>query len=309
MVDWADGIATYSLDGSSTPSRVNYAFRFDSAQALPGTPYVVIYERLGTKGLILREGKVLREINRSYYHAAVYDCPISLFHLPDGRAVIAHCPDKYCRIEIEELETGERLTRRDNKPLDFFHSRLQSSRDGQYLLSAGWYWHPLDFVKIFSISEVLAEPEKLETGPKHIPCRPWVELNNACFFGHDAVIVTGRDYDAPDEDEDMNIQKLESNEVGVYSLIDQRFLSTAKVEEPTGTLMPVGESFVLGLYEHPKLIELATGRVVARWPQIESGKQNSSIHFEKLPPIALDPKNHRFAVADSEQIVVVQLGE
>src|SRR5262245_32839629 len=69
LVDWVDGCKIYRLDGSKTERRVSYAYRFDTAVASPGGRFAVIHERLGTKGLLLDDGKILREINRSFYHA------------------------------------------------------------------------------------------------------------------------------------------------------------------------------------------------------------------------------------------------
>ena len=73
--------------------------------------------------------------------------------------------------------------------------------------------------------------------------------------------------------------------------------------------MPVGKRHVIGFYEYPKLIELASGRVVHRWRDLKTGTQNGSIihHIGPLPVQALDPQHARFAVADEERIVVIEV--
>jgi hypothetical protein len=73
--------------------------------------------------------------------------------------------------------------------------------------------------------------------------------------------------------------------------------------------MPLGDVAV-SFYETAKLLDVATGNVMHRWPELSTGRQNSSIiyHLDRVHPIALDPLNRRFAVADSEKITVVQLG-
>ena len=73
--------------------------------------------------------------------------------------------------------------------------------------------------------------------------------------------------------------------------------------------MALGD-LAISFYEHPKLLDLATGKVLRRWPELQSGLQNSSIihHHDPPPPIALDPLNRRFAIANSEAITVIQLG-
>jgi hypothetical protein len=160
------------------------------------------------------------------------------FALRDGREVIAHCPDHYNIIEIEEIESGNRLTSRTGEAADFFHSRLQVSSDSKYLLSAGWVWHPWDTIQLFDIEHALQSPESLDRNWEGDLSNANVgEIHTAAFNGPDLIVFAGDD------------------------------------EE-------------------------------------EKGRQNSSIiyHLGHLPPIALDPLNRRFAVADSEAITVVHLG-
>ena len=200
LVDLASGGTRYRLDGTVELPGVFFAYHFNRAVVSNDGNYSVIYEALGTKGLVLRGNKPVREINRSFYHAHVYEYPFAIIHLPDGRTAIAHCPDAYNKIKIEEIESGQRLTAREGDAADFFHSRLQATPDSE---------------------------------------------------------------------------------------------------------------FIIGFHEHPKLIEIASGKVVKRWSELDSGKQNSSIiwHEEKLPPLALDSNRMRFAVADSKGITAVQLAE
>lgn len=163
LIDWVAGGARYGLDGEVAAADVCYAYPFDAAVALPSSGFAVIYTRLGTKGLVLQDGKTLREINRSFYRADVYEYPIALFRLASGRAVMAHCPQDYCQLDIEDLATGELLTRSSaRKPDDIFHSRLAASPDGRFLLSAGWLWHPVDCVGLYDIEQALADPTHLD---------------------------------------------------------------------------------------------------------------------------------------------------
>jgi hypothetical protein len=141
LVDWVGGCRAFALDGRERPSSVHYAYRFDAATASPDGRYAVIYEQLGTKGLLLHDGKCIREINRSYYHADAYEYPVALFRDPGGRLLLAHCPEDYCRIDLEEAETGRLLTASAGRKLeDFFHSRLTASPrvDRSALGPPGW---------------------------------------------------------------------------------------------------------------------------------------------------------------------------
>jgi len=56
------------------------------------------------------------------------------------------------------------------------------------------------------------------------------------------------------------------------------------------------------------LIDLHNGETIHQWSDIDSGKQTSSITWDKLPPqIALDAPNGRFAVGQDESIRVIQI--
>ena len=85
LIDWVSGGNVYHLDGSAQSAQVYYPYRFDAAVVSPSGDFAVIYERLGTKGLLLHQGQILREINRSFYHAHVYEYPVTFIQLTDGR--------------------------------------------------------------------------------------------------------------------------------------------------------------------------------------------------------------------------------
>jgi hypothetical protein len=154
--------------------------------------FAVIYERLGTKGLLLHDARIVRELDRSFYHANAYEYSVALFNDLDGRVLLAHCPGEYCRIELEEAETGRPLTASaDRKPSDFFHSRLATSPHGRRLLSAGWLWHPLSVVAWFDIGQALADPHHLDSGDA-LPrlFNPGLaEESSACWLDEDRIAV------------------------------------------------------------------------------------------------------------------------
>lgn len=314
LVDWVAGGRRITLDKRVSHPFINYAYRFDHAIVSASQDYVALYERLGTKGLLLnKNGKGIREINRSYYYAHAYEYPLAFLTLPDGRTGIVHCPHSYARLEIEDVESGVCLTQRETPPADFFHSRLTVSADNRYLLDAGWIWHPINMILVYDLQRVLAQPALLDKGSDwHFSevVRGEVEINQAAFCNQESIIFTTNGWDEPEEVEEDEQALLEPRVLAVYDLKAKQLRSSAPLEEPAGMLMPVGEDFVVGFYEHPKLIEVKTGKIVMRWPDIESGKQESSIlwHLPKLPPIALDPQNQRFAIASQETITMIQLG-
>lgn len=307
LVDWVAGGVTYALDGTVTDPHIGWAYRFDAATQSPSGRYAVIFERLGTKGLLLDNGECLREINRSFYHAEAYEYPVALFTLPDGREVLAHCPEEYCRIEIDEIATGERLTHSTaRKPEDFFHSRLSASSDGRWLLSAGWIWHPFNAAGVFDVAKALSDPESLDQS-RSPRLHESAEVNSAVFADNQSIILAS----APDAD-DFNDEEhigLKPGTLGRFDLDREALVDQVSVSETVGTMLPLSPEQVIGLYEHPKVIDLRTGSVIHRWPDLPTGKQNSSIlwHHESPPPIALDPGRRRFAVAAGKQITVIEV--
>ena len=318
LVDWVGGGYRFHPDGSVSSNVVNYAYAFDRAVGSPSGTYSVIYAERGTKGLVLKDefpgstdwhhrgAKILRQIDRDFYHAHHYDYPVALGRLPDGREILVHCPESYTHLQIEEVESGHRLSVREPQRADFFHSRLQISADGRYLLSAGWVWHPVDMLLVFDLQAALRDPATLDGRGVMNPYACVAEVEFAAFDGNDHVLVMGSS-DGEPIDDDPNA--LGPGQLGRWSLRDTHWETRVTLAEPAGILMPMG-AHAIGFYEHPKLIDTRTGQIVHRWPEISSGSQNSSIVWgiDKVPPIALDPAQRRFAVAGEESITVVQLG-
>jgi hypothetical protein len=311
LVDVAAGWTSYPLDGSRPTSRYGgYGPGFDTAVVAPAADVIALVAGTGTKALLLEPGgRVIRELNRSYYHAEAYRYPLALFTLPDGRTGLVHCPEEYNRLEIEAARTGERLTAaQDRDPEDFFHSRLAVSLDGQSLLSAGWVWHPMDLTDIYDLSQALKQPRVLDAVPRD---DPWtqatrVEISGACFTGHDVVVSTSAD--EPDADEP---DRLGGRMIARWSVRGQQFTWIRQLDQTAGDLLPVGNS-ILALYQHPRLYDAETGELQAEWADLDTGQAQSSIVWDKAfsgpARIAIDEPGQRFAVTDDEKITVIQLG-
>jgi hypothetical protein len=308
LIDWAAGNRVIGFDGTDTGSKVRWSYHFDAAIQSPSRRHAAIYERLGTKGVILDRGKFVREINRSFYHADAYEYPIVFFQHADGRELIAHCPDEYNRIEIDEVTTGNRLTAStDRKPRDFFHSRLALSADNQRLLSAGWAWHPFSSISTWSITDILADPRTLDISRP--PMGPnSAEINAVIFIDSDRILMNS----SPEAEDltDDGESDFRAGSLGVFNLNSNAFESITKIEETVGNMLWLGNGKVVGFYETPKVFDLNSGKVIFRWPDIASGKQDGSIiHHLQLPSIAIDSVRKRFAVAVTDKISVVQLQE
>jgi hypothetical protein len=212
--------------------------------------YRAVYAERGTKALLMRGGKLIRELNRSYYRAGSSDYPIALGALPDGREVVVHCPEKYNVLEVEDAATGERLTTGPRKPADEFHSRLSISPDGRHLLSAGWVWQPMGFAEVFDLVDALRDPTLLD-GAGMTPLMTAVdgEVWSACWLDDDHLAVSAGGSEL-------------SGQFGVWSLAagDWTFLTT--VDFPIGVTVPVGDR-LLCLYGHP---DCSTPPPAPYWP-------------------------------------------
>jgi hypothetical protein len=315
LVDWVGGGARYNLDGSATRSRVNYAYDFDAATALPNSDWAIIYRRLGTKALLLKRGEVVRELNRSFYQAHVYTYPVCLLRALDGRVLVAHCPEEYNRIELEDASTGERLTASAKRePADFFHSRLQPSPDGKWLLSAGWVWHPFDALVWFDVAAALADGSTLDrlahhtTHSRHVG---FVEESSATWQNETRILIGGgSDEEDPEEAAQLPEPRITANGLAVYDVVEDTFLASCSFGHPAGKMMPIGHTHVVTLFDHPRLYRIEGGVLEREWPEIQSGNETSSIRGyspKPLPPTALDPNGRRFAVANGRTIHVVRI--
>jgi hypothetical protein len=315
LVDWVAGGTRFKLDGTMDPAHVNYAYEFDAVAHLAQSPWKVIYKRLGTKGLLLNGGKPVRELNRSFYQAHVFLYPVCLFRDSSGTVLLAHCPDEYNQLEIEDVATGTRHTNvPGRKPSDIFHSRLQASPDGRWLLSAGWVWHPLDVACWFNVEQALAEPTSLDglaSSAEVSGNSGLVEEASACWQTSTRILIGGgEDQEDPKEAAMLDGPRTPAKGVAVYDIEEKRFLASCALGHLTGTMMPVGETHVLTLFEHPRLHRISDGALTHEWPAISCGKERSSIVInasDAAPPIALDQTRRRFAIANDKTIFVVRV--
>jgi hypothetical protein len=316
LIDWVGGGRAFASDGTERSARIYYAYRFDAATASPDGRFAVIYERLGTKGLLLHDGKILRELDRSFYHAQSYEYPVALFQEPGGRLLLAHCPNEYCRLELEEAETGRRLTlSAERKPADFFHSRLAGSPNGKRLLSAGWVWHPWSAVVRFDVVRALADPHHLDSGDDVSAYSRNVcfsEESSACWLDDDRIAMAASHEPEDSEDVEVDVEPpLLPRGLAVFDVTNGACLRALQFDQPLGTILAIGKHHILSLYRHPKLIELSTGKVLHVWIDLQSGLQDGSIvrglkDDAMPPPMVFDPARNRFAIVNRDTVTVIE---
>jgi hypothetical protein len=301
IVDWASG-KRYNLDGKTDQLGEN-SFGFgDSAITSADGQYAFIYQKLGTKGLLIKNGVLLREINRSYYYANVYEYPTA-FITVDNKTFLIHCPSEYCRLDFEEVETGQIITdTKGRNPADFFHSRLEISPNGKYLMSKGWVWHPLDDIKVFDIEECIQNPKLLDESEIHP--NVGVEIATASFIDDHRILLGSSDEEVMN---DELIENLPPKHIAIWNITLNQIYKPVKMDIEFGNLFAINGQYAWDLFKFPKIISLETGEIVDQDERLSSGLQNSSIirHIEALPKIAFNQQTKQFAITNGDNIEII----
>lgn len=301
LVDWVRGGARWTLQGTCDDASMLIGFSFDMAQSLPGSGYSVLYKRLGTKGVVLKDGRVLREIDRSYYFAEDYEYPVALFRLPSGRPAIVHCPEDYNRLRIDDLETGATLASASEAAVDIFHSRLSVSPDGRWLASAGWMWHPVDDVALYDLHAALGDGKTFD-GLSHDLGVLTDRGNAAGFDARSRLLVTADMTGFGDEETGTpNGPQLLRLAPGQGSAPERLAIDF------DSAFMAVGDDHLLMLAGHPRLLSIATGRQAASWPEIATVVPSSALQPDDavFTPIACDVVRARIAFAHEDRITIL----
>ncbi len=303
IVDWANAGTLYKTTGQKSQLRkYSFGFNFDCAINSTDGKYVFIYQKLGTKGLLIKEGEILREINRSYYQADIYEYPATFLEY-DKKTFLVHCPTNYCQLDFEEVETGEIVTKvKQRKPADIFHSRLEVSPNGKYLLSKGWVWHPIDVVQVYKVEDCFSNPmllDKLDYNFQNIGS----ELSTASFID-DSKILVGSSEEVINDDNSTNVP---AQSIAIWDLKDNKFFNQWKPSFEFGNLFSIDKTFAWDLYKFPKIINLVTGQIVDKAEDVYSGEQKSAILFDinKQPQISFDRERKRLAIKDNNRVLIL----
>lgn len=309
LIDWTSaGEVIYSPENQDKKRIGKYGFnyRFDSCIVSQGKSYIFLYEKLGTKGLLLnKDGDLIREINRSYYYADVYEYPAAFITAKNGKTYLAHCPNDYNVLEFEDAETGDIITKStDRSPADFFHSRLEISPDNKYLLSKGWVWQPFDYISLFDIEECMHNPYKLD---KFSYSRPNAntEINTASFI-NDQLVIIGSSEGCENFDDDAT-NELCKGQIGIWDIETNKVESIITVNDDFGNLFAIDDTYAWDMYCYPKVINIKTGEIVDKITDIDSGKQCSSIihHLKDLPLISFNKSNKTIAIKNKDAIEIL----
>ena len=300
IIDWASG-TKFSLEGNDTQFGESHGYPFDSAISSTNGEYAFIYKKLGTKGVLLKNGQILREINRPYYCAHAYEYPAAIVTV-EGITYLIHCPIAYNQLDFEDIETGEIMTNiKGRKPDDRFYSRLEISPDSSHLMSKGWVWHPLDEVVVFNIRECLNKPQLLDR-PQYYPS-VGVEICTASFIDNDNIVIGASD-EVFDEDE---IGNLPPEHISIWDFKKDLLTKPIKVKEKFGNLFAIDYGRVWDLLHFPKIIDLTTGEILEQINKVNSGKQQSSIINDTtdFPSMIFNRETKQIAIKMIEQIEIL----
>lgn len=293
----------------STRTFASYGDSFDAAVAAPAGDVCALIATAGTKALLLdASGRVLRELNRSFYHAGAYRYPLALFTLPDGRTGLVHCPRHYNQLEVEVAATGEPLCSGDERaPADIFHSRLAVSDDSTLLLSAGWLWHPWGSAHAYDLTAAVAgQTAGLDGVGDVFDWRGLIaaEVAGACFIGNDVAFSTSDEPNDPEGPDDLAPLMLAR-----WSTTERRLLWRRQLDHSPGDLAS-WSGHILALNQHLRLYSADSGELLHEWPDLLTGESTSSITwsntFRGPARVAIDPISGRLAHTDGERVRILE---
>lgn len=312
LVDWVRGGIKYSLRGEVELGAHNgFHYKFDTAIQSKNGIYQLVYEKLGTKGVLLKNGEVVREINRSFYCADDYEYPATFIELPNGNTILAHCPKEYCRIDFEEVETGQILTDSINRTLtDIFYSRLTTSPNNKLLLNRGWVWHPIDCVSCYDIKMCLANPKLLDESAGFIGSGG--EICAADFITDD-LIVLGTSENPTFEKHRSHADFLPAKHIGIWDIHQKRMIKSFPSFDKGLNFYVINDTLMWDVFKFPKLINLKTGLIEASFEDIDCGEIQSSIisnaDTNKLPHFAVHKALQAIAIGFTDKIYILQITE
>jgi hypothetical protein len=300
ILDWASGIS-YSLNGDCEQFGVHYSYSFDSAISSAGGEYTFLYQKLGTKGILLKHGQYLREINRTYYCADVYEFPAAIA-VVENKTYLIHCPINYNRLDFEEIDTGEIVTDiKGRNPDDRFHSRLETSPDGTQLMSKGWIWHPVSDVSVYSIKDCINEPHLLDCPQFH--SKVGVEICTASFIDNETILLGSSEEVFNDE----LLYKLPPQHITRWHFKTNQLSTPVSVKSNFGNLFCIDADKAWDLYGYPKIVNINTGEILECDDKILTGKQQSSIirNTPDYPSIIYSRETKQIAVKMNDKVYVV----
>ena len=271
LIDWANiDVNIPGLPGIPVPRSLGYPF--DAAITSEDGQYAFVYRRLGTKGVLMKHGEEIREINRPYYCSDIYEYPAA-FAVLKGRTYLIHCPLQYRRLDFEDVETGEIVTDVPGRNADdVFHSRLSVSPGNRYLMSAGWFWHPWGIALAFDLEACLSNPLLLDRGFACSDLKS--EIATASFIDDDTVLLGSSEQKIWQEREPGKLPPLH---IAVWHLPSNNIIHVVKPKTEFGQLYAIDAERCFDTFRYPRIINLRNGEVEDKAEDIFSGLDNHAI--------------------------------
>ncbi|AYV81440.1 MAG: hypothetical protein Harvfovirus34_5 [Harvfovirus sp.] len=153
----------------------------------PDDSYIAITERYGLKAIIINlktKSKVL-DLTRIDYHSNHSQFSLAFTKVADKILLIY--TTTWNRLELFDLNDGKLLSWRseikygDKYYLDYFHSELIPSPDGQFVIDSGWIWGPAGVPYLLDVSEWMKNPYQSET-PISVNISDDVQLHCPCCW-------------------------------------------------------------------------------------------------------------------------------
>lgn len=151
-------------------------------------PYVVVSERYGLNASVVNitTGGIAK-IKRADYQSQFCSFPIAFVKYKDAPALVYG--STWNRLDLLDLETFKRITKREkhgykgaaesmadldgNKDLNYFHSLLHPTPDGEAFLSNGWVWHPVGNVLAFNVNQFSKKFEQAKMSLDYVSPYNW----------------------------------------------------------------------------------------------------------------------------------------
>lgn len=131
----------------------------------PSGRFAAIVNRWELHGVVLdlSSGQIVMSLERGAYHAGHCDFPLAMTER-DNRSLLVHGAD-WNRVDITDLVTGTVMTERDSPKyvpgqqvehyLDYFHSGLLLSPNGEWIANNGWMWGSSSLTTTWSLKHWL----------------------------------------------------------------------------------------------------------------------------------------------------------
>jgi len=301
LLDWRSGGDRLFVTGECTKGSVYMPHGFDRAIVSPSKQYSLVFRSNQTKGLLLKDWKVMREINRSYYNADMYEFPAVFAQLSTGEEVLIHCPTAYNRLSVESVQNGTPVIQGERLPRghDFFHSWMSVGPKAKYLLSVGWVWQPWSTAMLYDFEAALMDATVLDGPGISIPVDD--EIYAGVFVSEDELVLNC--YQEPDND-----GKNDEHYFVHWKIGDKQVLKRFSHSDCGGELHFVPDHFVLSTAACPRLFDYHSGELVYEWSNLTTNAPASCYcRDQSQVKVPYDPVHKRFAVIQGKDVHVITL--